>query len=240
MLIKIWFFCSRKCIWKCHLPIWQGDELTWRLYNSKVFTLNANHLTVRNINSENMSSINIVHVQHWLFHHQQMHIMGRHSPAMPIMGRHSAWAIIHRVSAKCGDCAYMDLQVTATNIPNRWSASIVQWVEFDCNTDKYDMILYTAHKYDAFQLLTCWIVLKITTNILTLWIISWILLDPRRWNWLWNINTCYHSYTVITMPAVALATLGAWASVDRIFCFQHHLDDIGITMHLKKRNYKNL
>ena len=49
------------------------------------------------------------------------------------------------------------------------------------------------------------------------------------------------SYTVITMPAGALVTLGARALVGmvltlkaRIFCFQHHLDDIGITMHLKK------
>ena len=33
-----------------------------------------------------------------------------------------------------------------------------------------------------YEILTCWIVSKITNDIFTFWIVSWIWLDPSRWN----------------------------------------------------------
>ena len=57
---------------------------------------------------------------------------------------------------------------------------------------------------------------KIIKDIFTLWIVSWIWLDPCRWNWLWNSNTCCLSYTANTMLADALATLGASASAGMV------------------------
>ena len=82
------------------------------------------------------------------------------------------------------------------------------------------------HANRTLNMLNCF--LKIIKDIFTFWIISWDWLDPRRWNELWNTNTCCLSYTANTMSADALTTLGARASAGMvlttkvgIFGFQH-------------------
>ena len=57
---------------------------------------------------------------------------------------------------------------------------------------------------------------KNNKNILTCWIVSWILFGYWRWNLLWNNNTCCLSYTANTMDADVLATLGASASAGMV------------------------
>ena len=64
--------------------------------------------------------------------------------------------------------------------------------------------------------LTCWIVLQIIKDMFRFWIVSWIWHDPSRWNELWNNKTCCPFHTANTMPADALATLGASASTGMI------------------------
>ena len=62
------------------------------------------------------------------------------------------------------------------------------------------------------KLLTCRIIWKKTKDIFTLGIVSWIWLDPSRWNQPWNNITCRLFYTANIMSADALATLEARAS----------------------------
>ena len=61
-----------------------------------------------------------------------------------------------------------------------------------------------------------------------IWIISWIWLQPGRWNWLWDNNIYCLSYSANAMPADALVTSGASASASivltpkaSLFCLHH-------------------
>ena len=81
----------------------------------------------------------------------------------------------------------------------------------------YDMMYIMIHVHivksyaEKYELLTCWIVLKIIKDVLKSWTVSWVLLNPSRWNEDWN-KTCCLSFTANIMPADALASLGASAS----------------------------
>ena len=63
---------------------------------------------------------------------------------------------------------------------------------------------------------TGWIALKIIKDVFTFLTISWILFNRRRPNLQWSNPTCCLSYTDNTMPANALATLGARASAGMV------------------------
>ena len=85
--------------------------------------------------------------------------------------------------------------------------------------------------YEYLNTLNCF---KITRDIFTFWIVSWIWLGPSRWNQPWNNNRCCLCYTANTMPADALGTLGARASTGMvltpkagIFRRQHQKSSIG-------------
>ena len=59
--------------------------------------------------------------------------------------------------------------------------------------------------------------LKVVKDMLIFWILFWNRLHPSRLNWLWHNNTCCLSNTTNTMPADAVATLGARASAGTVF-----------------------
>ena len=58
--------------------------------------------------------------------------------------------------------------------------------------------------------------MKIIKERVTFWMVSWILLYSSTQSQLWNNHRCCLSYTVNTMPADALATLGASASAGMV------------------------
>ena len=88
----------------------------------------------------------------------------------------------------------------------------------DENATSQMIIIYmTVHRHNAkltLNTLNCFKDHK-RYDIFAFWIMSWIWLDPSEWNQLWKSNTCL-SITVNTMPADALATLGARASVGMV------------------------
>ena len=59
-------------------------------------------------------------------------------------------------------------------------------------------------------------IIKVIKDIITFWIVSWIWLNPSRWNQLWNNNACCLSCTANNIPADVLATLGARASAGMV------------------------
>ena len=99
------------------------------------------------------------------------------------------------------------------------------WPTSYVNISMHSLWLYSRYWFG-------WIVSKIIKDVFTFHIISWILLRRRPNPW-WSNPTCHLSCTVNTMPADALATLGARASAGMVLTCQNIPASEELRMHLK-------